>query len=230
MATEARPVPRPRRTVGQGNGTNSDSAPIPQVIVVGDNEEDSLNGNDNKVSSMYENVVINSASEVDEVDQKNNNVDVKNPYSDILLQIGEIKLLQEKETVVDNKPKPAPRSRNKQLQQSLQYENTEIRSNDGDRVNNNSPPVVILSSATGAIKKQPNRTAPPRPPSPVLRDKTPELVKRNKKSKEMEAEEQFPSPVDKMTRSSSSNTLDSSQDGSEVSGSKFKTSSPGQVR
>lgn len=188
----------------------------------------------------------------DEVDNTNNNiansVDVRNPYSNILMQIDQIKLSEEKEEkekgkvekekimksdqVEDNRPKPAPRNRTKQSQhQPMLYENTEIkrrpREQQGeDQQNNNKSvannPEIVVSASTGAIKKQPNRIAPPRPPSPVFRNRTPEMGKKAQEATVVVGGE-------KMTRSSSTNTLDSSQDGSEASSSKFKTSSPGQV-
>lgn len=236
MATDApRPVPRPRRTVGGAAGAAAS-------ITLTDREEDDVNGN----KKEYQNVSIRSktpepassssssspshsssslgpsSSSVDEVDQQNNNshhhqVDIRNPYSNILMQIDQFKVTTSEEESV--KPKPAPRSRAKH--QPLQYENTEIRKGD------NCKPEIVISSATGAIKKQPTKTAPPRPPSPVFRSKTPEMGKRELLINESGG---GGGSGEKMTRSSSSNTLDSSQDGSEASsGTKFKTSSPGQV-
>lgn len=266
MATEQRPVPRPRRTMGA----------TPNVTLVDDNTEDAVNGN-----TAYENVTLmqigakvaersssssssspslgpvsisstsssSGCSMDDEVDNINNNVgnsvDVRNPYSNILMQIDQIKLSEEKvekeekksmksDLVEDNKPKPAPRNRTKQTQQQpMLYENTEIKrrpreQQEEDQQNNNnsvvSNPEIVISASTGAIKKTPNRTAPPRPPSPVFRNRTPEMGK-----KAQEATVVVGGGEEKMTRSSSINTLDSSQDGSEASSSKFKTSSPGQV-
>lgn len=236
MATDApRPVPRPRRTVGGAAGAAAS-------VTLTDREEDDVNGNNKE----YQNVSIRSktpepassssssspshsssslgpsSSSVDEVDQQNNNshhhqVDIRNPYSNILMQIDQFKVTTSEEEPV--KPKPAPRSRAKH--QPLQYENTEIRKGD------NCKPEIVISSATGAIKKQPTKTAPPRPPSPVFRSKTPEMGKRELLINESGS---GGGSGEKMTRSSSSNTLDSSQDGSEASsGTKFKTSSPGQV-
>lgn len=201
-----------------------------------DDNENDVNGN-----KSYENVSIRASSKqkekdssssssssasssstsVDEVDLQNNNkVDLRNPYSGILMDIDELKSNAAKE---ENKPKPAPRSRTKpQAQpQPTQYENTEIRrsrTEEGDVIKT---PQIVISSSTGAIKKQPNRTAPPRPPSPVFKEKTPEMKPETLQNTFVGAE--------KLNRSSSSNTLDSSQDGSEAS-SKYKTSSPGQVK
>lgn len=212
-----------------------------------DEDEDFLNGNQKQQQLQYENVTLrrgspesatssNSSScpsSVDEVDRLNNNdsnVDLRNPYSRILMEIDQIKISDQEKlpmdnsaSKVDNKPKPAPRSRTTKPQPT-QYENHEIRT--PPQVTGNAPEIII-SSSTGAIKKQPTtmtRVAPPRPPSPVFRNKTPEV------EKPITTKAQESVTPEKMTRSSSSNTLDSSQDGSEASGSKFKTSSPGQVR
>lgn len=247
MATEARPVPRPRRTIG-----TTDSPKTAAVQVELQQTEDGVNGN---ASLQYQNVTISrkhvdpesasssatssiassgpSSVSDEEEDSLNNNqkVDLRNPYSDILMQIDQIKLNdqqnEKEEAKAKDKPKPAPRSRTKQQHTPCQYENHEIRKPPSSattamEVNNN--PEVVISSATGAIKKQPARQAPPRPPSPVFRNKSPQDVK-----KQRPTEQTTPVGSEKMTRSSSTNTLDSSQDGSEASGSKFKTSSPGQV-
>lgn len=265
MATEARPVPRPRRTVGvvaaaagqdnesslelEGATTPGNKAYENVTITKGKEEKNNFSSPESSSSSSNS----SSVGADDEVDHINNNhsVDVRNPYSNILMQIDQIKLSDEQKIVQErerkereseikkelesadnnNKPKPAPRNRTKQptTQQSMNYENTEIRkprtpATTTDVQNNNTPQVVI-SSATGAIKKQPvpTRVAPPRPPSPVFRSRTPELTTNERKFQEAMG------GGDKMTRSSSTNTLDSSQDGSEASSSKFKTSSPGQV-
>lgn len=198
-----------------------------------DDNENDVNGN-----KSYENVSIrapskqkekdssssssssasSSSTSVDEVDLQNNNkVDLRNPYSGILMDIDELKINAAKE---ENKPKPAPRSRTKP-QAPTQYENTEIRrsrTEEGDVIKT---PQIVISSSTGAIKKQPTRTAPPRPPSPVFKEMTPEMKPETLQNTFVGAE--------KLNRSSSLNTLDSSQDGSEAS-SKYKTSSPGQVK
>lgn len=178
-------------------------------------------------SSSSTSSASSSSTSVDEVDLQNNNkVDLRNPYSGILMEIDELKIDAAKEDDLHvNKPKPAPRNRTKHQgqPQPTQYENTEIRrSRSGeDEIDTKKTPQIVISSSTGAIKKQPNRTAPPRPPSPVFKEKTPETKPERPQNTFVGGE--------KLNRSSSSNTLDSSQDGSEAS-SKYKTSSPGQVK